>query len=295
MEEFKPKKSLALLEIIIYMVVANGLFLVLTRFVNSYMELNLLKLLVIMFDIYCFYYLLVIISLKYLVDKEHIVINTLMGLRKIKIPIEQIDGYNKYAGSIKGFRLSGFGRDRYAFGRYIIENIGVTHMFASSNTEIIYLHSESISYGISPIESETFINILEGRGIEKGKFETKINRNRELYKDKKLFIPFILTTIIIFYVTLNPFILYLKGALPPSMPLSFDGRFNPIVTGTGKNFAFKQMSYGVLNMIILFCMYYASHFNAKYDKKSAYKFIYIALAIAVAFLLFQMQILANYL
>lgn len=295
MEEFKPKKGLALLEIIMYIVVANGLYLAVNSFVNSYIELTLLQLLVILFNIYCIYYLLITLTLKYQIENNIVIINSLMGIRKIKIHLDDIDGYNVSTGPIKGFKLSGFGRDRYGFGNYVVDNVGVTHMFASSNSEVIYLHSSEISYGISPIDAEKFKNIIEEKDIELQEFETKVNKNRRLYKDKKLFVPFILTTVIIFYIILNPFILYLKQALPASMPLSFDGKFKPIVMGTGKNFVFKQMSYGVLNMIILFCMYYASHFNAKYDKRSAYKFIYIALAIALAFLLFQIKILNVYL
>jgi len=71
------------------------------------------------------------------------------------------------------------------------------------------------------------------------------------------------------------------------MPLNFDAKFNPIKIGTGKQFAFTQMIYGVLNMALLFCMYYASYFCAKYDRKSAYKYIYLALIVAMIFLIMQ--------
>jgi len=80
-------------------------------------------------------------------------------------------------------------------------------------------------------------------------------------------------SIIILTLTLNPFILYLKHGIPDIMTLSFDANFSPIKMGTSKQFAFTQMVYGVLNMALLFCMYYASYFCAKYDRKSAYKYI----------------------
>ena len=49
-----------------------------------------------------------------------------------------------------------------------------------------------------------------------------------------------------------------------------------------------------LNMGILFCMYYAAHFHAKYDKKSAKTYIYVSLFIAMVFFLMQFKTLANF-
>lgn len=85
-------------------------------------------------------------------------------------------------------------------------------------------------------------------------------------RTKKFLIPFLISSIIIIIMTLNPLILYLCNKLPLSIPLKFNAGFKPILFGSGKQFAFKQMVYGVLNMALLFCMYYAAYFYAKYDK-----------------------------
>jgi hypothetical protein len=78
------------------------------------------------------------------------------------------------------------------------------------------------------------------------------------------------------------------------MPMSFDSKFTAIQFGTGKQFAFKQMVYGLFNMAILFCMYYAAYFCAKYDRKSSYKFIYISLILTLALLTIQIKILVTF-
>ena len=294
MKEFKPKKSIVILEIFVYLILSNIALFLISKFVDSYVEINLFKVLVGMFDVYCLYYILLIGSLKYYINEKGIVINSLFGLRKINIDFDTIDGYYTVSGAIKGFKLTGFGRFRYAFGRYVIENVGVTHMFATASSELVYIHTNSMSYALSPIEASEFINELKENGKEFKTFKINKNKHTEIYKDKKVFIPFILVTIIIIVMILVPFLLYLSNKLPVQMPLSFDSNFYPLVQGTGKNFAFKQMSYGVLNMIILVCMYYASYFHAKYDKKSAYKYIYISLAIALTFLILQIRILTNF-
>jgi len=151
-----------------------------------------------------------------------------------------------------------------------------------------------MNYAVAPINSEEFIKDLEKKGIHCIEWEPRIVKNTNLYKEKKIMIPFISVTVIIIIMILNPFILYLKGSLPGQMPLNFSSSFIPLDFGSGKQFVFSQMAYGVLNMAILMCMYYASHFYSKYDKKSAPKFIYVSLIIAVLFLIMQFRILFKF-
>jgi hypothetical protein len=88
--------------------------------------------------------------------------------------------------------------------------------------------------------------------------------------------------------------MYVKGVIPNEMPLSFNASFEPAKIGTARQFAFKQMTFGVLNMAVLFCMYYAAHFHAKYDKKSANRYIYISLIISAVFFLMQLRTIFHY-
>lgn len=107
-------------------------------------------------------------------------------------------------------------------------------------------------------------------------------------------IPFVTVSIIALALTVIPLILYLKGLIPEDMPLSFNRKFEPVKMGSGKQFAFKQTTYGVLNMAILFCMYYAAYFYAKYDRKSANLYIYLSLIISSAFFLMQLKIVFQF-
>jgi hypothetical protein len=155
----------------------------------------------------------------------------------------------------------------------------------------IYLKVRDTNYAVSPMPSDQFEKELMDRKISQMEWEYKWGKTPSLHKDKFFMRTFFVVSAIITILTLNPFILYLTDKLPSSMPLSFDASFRPLEVGTGKQFAFNQMVYGVLNMAILFCMYYASLFYAKYDRKSANKFIYAALIISSAFLLIQFRIL----
>ncbi|MEQ8154466.1 MAG: PH domain-containing protein [Clostridiaceae bacterium] len=295
MKEFKPRRSILMIEILLYLVFANIALYFISDFVDSYLAVNIFDVMIFLFDLYCLYYIFVILTLKYFVDDNGILIDSLFGVRKIYISYDKVDGYNVSSGGIKGFKLSGFGRLRYALGKYIIDNMGVTNMFATSNRKIVYIHTKDMAYAVSPAEAKQFTDILKSQNIKVAVFKTKKNKNAEIYKDKKVFIPFIIETLVIIIMTLVPFVLYLNNMLPVSMPITFDSKFQPLIMGTGKNFAFKQMSYGVYNMIIMVCMYYASYFHAKYERKSAYKYMYISLAIALIFLLVQTRILIKFL
>ncbi len=116
---------------------------------------------------------------------------------------------------------------------------------------------------------------LKQAGIKEGDWEFKLNKNTNIFKDKRYFTPFIIVTIMILIITLTPMIFYLYNLLPDKMPLVFDAKFTPVGFGEGKQFAFKQMMYGALNMVILFCMYYVSYFTQNMIKLCLQIFIYI--------------------
>lgn len=296
MESFKAVKDRSITYILAVTVVCNAFtILLLYLFMNSYEIFSFLKYALIVFNIYQLYYIGIYLTLKYNIDYDNLYIIGLWGLRKIKIPLASIKGYCTSKGSIKGIKLSGYGNKNFALGKSIIDKIGTTHMFATTNKNIVYFNTDGLNYGISPTNWEQFKNKLSALKIMEQKWEHHHNRNINIHKDKKFFIPFIIVSVIVVIITILPFLLYLYNKLPVQMPLSFNAAFEATKMGTGKQFAFKQMIYGVLNMAILFCMYYVCYFYAKYDKKTAYRYIYVALGSASLFLFMQVKILMVYL
>jgi hypothetical protein len=291
MNKFKPTRGSSLAYILLLGVLSNIIAGILFKFVESYIIILLLRTGLLGLNIYFLYYLFLNISLVYEVSGEAVFIKGFWGLRTIKIDFSNIEGYKIHKGNIRGVKLSGIGNDKFSFGRNVIDKIGTTHMFVTSHKKIVYLKTQQIAYAISPVDLEKFKNLLDYNNINNFIEEPNTRGSFDLYKEKEFYLPFILVTVLIIILTLNPFILYLKGLLPDNMPLSFDASFAPIQIGSGKQFAFKQMTYGVLNMILLLCMYYASYFCAKYDKKAAYRYIYVSLITALVFLMLQIRIL----
>jgi hypothetical protein len=291
---YKPLKGMSSFYMIFLALLTNIFVGVLIYLVDSYVVVSLFRVTLSVMNVYFLYYVLLSISLSYSVDDSNVVISQFWGVRKIKIPFADMEGYEIHEGKIRGVKLSGVGNDKFAFGRTVIDKIGTTHMFVTSSEKIIYIKTAAISYALSVKETDEIKDLLKVRGIKDSIEEYKLNKNVDIYKESAFLLPFIIVTIIIIVLTLNPFILYLKNMLPSKMPLNFDQMFMPIQYGSGKQFAFKQMTYGVLNMVILLCMYYASYFCAKYDRKTAYRYIYVAMATALTFLLVQVRILVTF-
>lgn len=292
METFKPMRSTGGYYIFGMILLYNSLFVLGILKLNSYILSTLIKISLVMFTLYLLYYILTYYSLRYCADSKKICIHTFF--KNIVIPYEEIDNFKFAAGSITGVKLSGVGSNSFALGKSVIKKIGTTNMFVTSNAKIVYLKVGELNYALTPADTDKFINVLLNKNIHEGDWEQHQSKHISLYRERGFMLPFLLASLVITILTLNPFILYLSNRLPASMPLNFDAAFFPVDQGTGKQFAFNQMIYGVLNMAILFCMYYASHFYAKYDKKSAKKFIYISLIIAIAFLIIQFRILHTF-
>ena len=272
----------------------NILILILLKFTNSYIVASLLKLILVSCNIYRIYYILLYSSLKCTIDDENFAIYAIGSLKKVILPLNQIQGYTVSSGTIKGIKLNGIASNTFAMGRFVIDKIGISRMFVTDNKKVFYLKTEHMNYAVSPVDYEKFEGALINHNVNRVEWKYKVSNSYNLHKDKHFIIPLMLVSIITLILTLNPLILYLKDMIPNNMPLNFDAKFNPIKMGTGKQFAFTQMIYGVLNMALLFCMYYASYFCAKYDRKSAYKFIYLSLIVAMIFLIMQFKILINF-
>lgn len=291
MENYKSVKGLGAYYIIGTMFLFDILLSLLIYLTNSYILTSLLKVFFVLISIYQIYYVVHSLSINYVMDNKKIYIISVFGFKKIVLPFDSIIGYKKSTGKIKGIKLSGFGKNSFAFGKSVIEKIGVSTMFVTHNKNVIYLKTDEMCYAISPDNFDDFEFKLNLNGIKLIDWSETEIRSTHVFKNKKFFIPFLIDSIITIFYTANPFILYLQNKLHGQMPLNFDAAFQPVEWGTGKQFAFNQMIFGVLNMAIIFCIYYATYFYSKYDKKNAYKFIYISLLFSIFFLIFQMKIL----
>ena len=295
MTKFRARRGHGVIELFVYFLVGNALLIILNNIINGYLERNLVAVASLIYSGVCIYYILLDLSLVYEVNDDYIEINCFKGLKRLRINFEDINGFLEQDKFINGFKLSGFGKHKYCFGRCVVHNVGLARMFVTCGKKVIYIHTEEVSYGLSPENFNEFKELISSRGIGEKSFEVKINNVRSIIRNKSFYIPFIITSLLILSIILIPSSLYLSGNIPDKMPLDFNSNFIPCNFGSGKEFTVRQIIYGIMNMVLLVCMYYAGHFCAKYDKKLAKRYIYISLIISLVFLGSQIQTLINYL
>ena len=294
MDSFVSRRGHGLWFMLLMTALYNVLILIILKFTNSYIVDSLLKLLLVFCNVYQVYYIALFVSLKCTIDGENLRIYAIGTLKKVIVPLNEIEGYTMSTGTIKGVMLNGISASTFAMGKFVIDKIGISRMFVTDNKNVFYIKTKHMNYAVSPLDYKKFEEKLISHDVHVAEWKYKVNNSYNLHKDKHFIIPLMIVSILILILTLNPLVLYLKHVIPDMMPLNFDEKFCPIKMGTGKQFAFTQMVYGVLNMALLFCMYYASYFCAKYDRKSAYKYIYLSLFVAIMFLIIQFKILINF-
>lgn len=293
MSTYECKRGNGHLHILAIAITCNiGIFMLL-RFIDVYEIVSLIKVFLVLFNVYMLYNAIFILTMKYLIDENNITISGLFGLRKIYIPLEEITSYFISREPISSVKLYGFSSKRFAMGRFVVNKIGTTRMF-STCFNLIYLKTKGINYAISPKNLEVFQNILKQHNIKNGMWEYDYNNNEKLHSKKKLIILIILISVVIFTFTVTPLILFKMGLLPEEMPLTLNAKLIPIVMGSSKQFVFKQLTYGIINMGILLCMFFAAYSHIKYDEKTSYMYIYISFFISVTFFFMQFRILLQF-
>lgn len=291
MVKFHGKRRWEIVPAVFSIITINLIGILLIYLMDSYVMLNLSKLVLIICNIFYIYNIGLWFTVNYSISDTEIKISAWGGLKKVIIPINNILSYTVEEGKIKGIGLSGLFSNRFAVGRIAVKGLGTTRMFVTSSSRVIYIETEELNYGISPANSQVFEESLNKLNVKQGAWEKVYNKHTKFYKEKKFMIPIIISTISILCITFGPILLYISNKLPDVMPLTLSRNMTAVELGTDKQFAFSQMTYGVLNMAVFFCMYYAAQFCAKYDKKSAYNYIYAAMMVALVFLYIQIRLM----
>lgn len=294
MKGYKFEKGIGFLYILFATLLFNIVIFTISYFNTSYLLIFLLQSILIIFNIHQIYYLILSKTLNLQIGENVIIINMLFGLRKIIIPFKDIIDIQKTNLNNKGIRLSGFSSKGFAYGRLYYETVGTIRMFVTNSKKTIIIKTLKENIAISPIADEEVLGLINKKLKKKNIIEKKAD-NISLYKDVYFIIPFMLTTLLILIYMIRPSMMYISGELNNlKLPIAFNPDFIPVKYGTAKDFIFNQLLYGALNMIIMICMYFAESLYSKYDRKSSYKYMYIALFVITVFFILQVRIINSY-
>ena len=93
MDSYGSKRGYGLVLMLLTFALYNILILIFLKFTNSYIVVNLLKLLLVSCNIYQIYYILLFASVKCSIDEENLKIYAIWSLKKVIIPLNEIEGY----------------------------------------------------------------------------------------------------------------------------------------------------------------------------------------------------------
>ena len=148
MDSYISKGGRGLGFILLMTVLYNILILILLKFTNSYIVASLLKLILVSCNIYQVYYMLLYSSLKCTIDDQNLSIYAIGSLKKVIVPLNEIEGYTMSTGTIKGIKLYGIAANSFAMGRFVIDKIGISRMFVTDNKNIFYLKTKHMNYAV---------------------------------------------------------------------------------------------------------------------------------------------------
>ena len=293
MSTYECKKGVGHIHILLIALVWNISIILLVGLIDVYEIVTLIKVFLIITDIYLGFNIIFILTMKYSIDDEKIIISGIGNVKKVIIPIKDITSYFISREHISSVKLYGFSTKKFAIGRFVVNKIGTTRMFATCHN-LIYLKTDEVNYAISPENLDLIAGIMDKHSIKSGKWEYDYENNSKLHNKKKFVVFIIVISALIFIFTITPLILYQANLLPKEMPLTLNSKFMPLIMGTSKQFVSKQLIYGIINMGILLCMFFAAFSHIKYDEKTAYIYIYISFIIAAVFFFMQVRIIFQY-
>ncbi|SHJ45058.1 PH domain-containing protein [Hathewaya proteolytica DSM 3090] len=292
MSRYKSVKNYFPLLVLIVLIIACIIGVYATKYIESYVVTLLIKTGLIVYTIYEIYYIISAVTIVYYVDDRYIYIKSFLNLRNVKVDFNNIRGYD--IKQEMGVKLSGFNLGKMAIGRFFTENVGITRMFVTNDKNIMYFLCDDLSYAITPRDMEGMVMELKKHDISiKNQCHHKI-KDSNLNRDPKFLIPFAISCIIVVLIVAVPSYLYFYEKLPYTMPLNFSINFAPLEMGTAKQFVFQQMIYGILNLILILCMYFAAQCNDKYYTKARYKYVIISLVTSIIFFIVQCRIIYLY-
>ena len=108
MENFKPIKGKEYLELVSMTILVDILLLVIAYFAGTYELLTVVRIVILIFNCYQLYYIILYFTLTFQADNHKLYINGNFGIKKVTISFKDIEQYFISRGPIKGIRISGY-------------------------------------------------------------------------------------------------------------------------------------------------------------------------------------------
>lgn len=236
------------------------------------------------------YYVVMINTLYYKIDKGHLTIGSIFRFNDKVINLKEIEYYTERITLINQSGLAGLLSKRFSVGKGYIEGIGKVNMYITSSKKAIYFTTSFANYAISPENPNAFMAMMKKENIQEKSIFHDILENDLIKSEDTIRQYFLFDALLIVTVVSIPVILYYRSYMPLYISVTLVGP-NILSFIPSKVFIENIIRYGVLNFAFLILFMIISKIYSKIDRIYYYRIMIIPALVTFFFMLYVINII----
>ena len=236
------------------------------------------------------YYVVMINTLYYKIDKGYLTIGSIFRFNDKVINLKEIEYYTERITLINQSGLAGLLSKRFSVGKGYIEGIGKVNMYITSSKKAIYFTTSFANYAISPENPNAFMTMMKKENIQEKSVFHDILENDLIKSEDTIRQYFLFDALLIVTVVSIPVILYYRSYMPLYISVTLVGP-NILSFIPSKVFIENIIRYGVLNFAFLILFMIISKIYSKIDRIYYYRIMIIPALVTFFFMLYVINII----
>ncbi len=285
--EYKPERNNIRTIIIAALLLADLILIVLFLNMDSSRIRGMLTFIFLLINAFGLYLIRLIITLKYILTDQELIITGTLNLRKIKIPVSDIESWSR---KITLLDTSGLGLStaRFAIGKGLDNNGDQAELLITSSKKVIYLKTKNGNYGISPEKADEFIaqlkalDIPQQSGSERRYLQQDQNRSRSNLNQIMLYCILLMAILL-----LIPVVMYFTGLMPQLV------RTAAVSYMTRKAYLEAVFTRGLIALVVMLVSYGVTILLSAIEGKYYYRIMFIPLIFVIVLLFFEVNTQLN--
>jgi len=273
--------------VMIVLILGLGTFLQFAKII--YVKSFLLSMIVMVFVVGT-YYVVLIDTLYYKIDKGYLTIGSVFRFNDKVINLKEIEYYTERITLINQSGLAGLLSKRFSVGKGYIDGIGKVNMYITSSKKAIYFTTSFANYAISPESPNAFMAMMKKENIQEKSVFHDIIENDLIKSEDTIRQYFLFDALLILIVVSIPVILYYRSYMPLYISVSLVSP-NVLSFIPSKMFIENIIRYGVLNFAFLILFMIISKIYSKIDRIYYYRIMLIPALVTFFFMLYVINMI----
>ena len=260
------------------------------RFANMIHVKSFLLSMILMVFLTATYYVVLINTLYYKIDKGYLIIGSFFRFNDVSINLKEIEYYTERITLLNQSGLAGLLSKRFSVGKGYIEGIGKVNMYITSSKKAIYFTTSVANYAISPENPNALMSVLKKENIQEKSVFHSILESDLMKSEDTIRQYFLFDSLLIVIVVSIPVFLYYRNYMPLYISVSLVGP-NILSFIPSKVFIEKVVFYGVLNFGFLMFFMIVSRIYSKIDRIYYYRVMIIPALVTFFFMLYVINMI----